>query len=122
MNSNEIHFIREILVKDFQGREVATMQSSDANTSSLHPTFREVPFYDVEAVRALYYDLGGGRHEGARMGSTVILPHRSRWAQLWRVTAEQVQVIHDGYSPEQLAELHTLDRDKARARNRLMRD
>ncbi len=122
MNINEMHFIREILVTDFQGKEVPTMQASEASTSSLHPQFQEVAFYDAEAVRTLYHELGGGRQEGARMGSTIVLPHRSRWAQLWRITAEQVQVLDNAYSPEQLAELRVLDRDKARARNRLMRD
>jgi hypothetical protein len=122
MPINEIHFIREILVTDFQGKQVPTMQTSDANTSSLHPIFHEVAFYDVDKVRTLYHELGGGRHEGARMGSTVILPHRSRWAQLWHITADQVQVIDSAFPQEELGELRGLGREKARARNRLMRD
>jgi hypothetical protein len=122
MHINEIHFIREVLVTDFQGKQVPTMQASEASTSSLHPIYKEVAFYDVDAVRALYYELGGGRYEGARMGSTVILPHRSRWAQLWRITPEEVLVIDSMYSQEQLAGIRARGREKSRARNRLMRD
>lgn len=122
MNINEIHFIREILVTDFQGKVVPTMQTSDASTSSLHPIFQEVAFYDVDAVRALYHELGGSRGQDAPTGSTVILPHRSRWAQLWRITAGEVLVINSTYPLEQLAETRAPGREKARARDRLMRD
>lgn len=122
MAISDIHFIREILVTDFQGKPVPTMQASEANASSLRPLFKEVAFYDVDAVRALYHELGGGRREGERMGSTVILPNRSRWEQQWRITAEQAQVIDGEYSPEQVGEIRASGRESAKARNRLMRD
>jgi hypothetical protein len=122
MNINEMHFIREILVTDVSGKEVPTMQASCGSTSNLHPIYKEVAFYDVDAVRALYHELGGSRQDGEPIGSTVILPHRSRWVQLWRLTAADVQVIDSEYSPAQLAKLRALGDEHAHARNRLMRD
>ncbi len=98
------------------------MQASEANASSLHPVFKEVAFYDVDAVRALYHELGGVRRDGSRTGTTVILPNRSRWEQRLRLTAEQAQVVDSEYSPEQLAEMRALEKESAKARNRLMRD
>lgn len=93
MNINEIHFIREILVTNYLGTAVRTMQTSEANPSSLHPHLRDVAFYDVAAVTKLYAELGGGRREGAEFGSTVILPTRSRWANLSRITSADVRII-----------------------------
>ena len=122
MNLDAIHFMREVLVKDYKGKEIPTMQVSYANTSSLHPVYKEAAFYDADAVRTLYHELGGGRRAGARMGSTVILPHRSRWAQRQRITADQVQVLDSPKSPADAAELRAIEKDKAKIRNHLMRD
>lgn len=93
MNINEIHFIREILVTNYLGTAVRTMQTSDANPDSLHPNLRDVAFYDVAAVTKLYAELGGGRRDGAEIGSTVILPTRSRWQNLSRITAAEVRIV-----------------------------
>lgn len=122
MSINEMHFIREVLVTDYSGKEVPTMQASCGSSSNLHPIYKEVAFYDMDAVRALYHELGGDRNEGEQMGSTVVLPHRSRWAQFWHITAADVNVIDSEYSPAQSAKLRVHGNENARARNRLMRD
>jgi hypothetical protein len=93
MDVNRIHFIREIVVTDHRGRETPTMQFSYDNASYLRLTFLGVPSADQEQVRALYLKLGGGRVEGWESGSTVIIPNRSRWANLWPISAEEVQVM-----------------------------
>jgi hypothetical protein len=93
MDVNKIHFIREIMVKDYHGRETPTMQISDDNASYLCPKFLRAPSTDQEQVRALYLKLGGGRSEGWESGSTVIIPNRSVWASLWPISAEEVQVM-----------------------------
>jgi hypothetical protein len=92
MDINKIHFIREILVKDYRGRETPTMQLSFDNASYQRPAFQGAPSADQEQVRALYLKLGGGRSEGWESGSTVIIPNRSFWASLWPISAEEVQV------------------------------
>lgn len=61
MSINELHFIREILITDFRGKQVPIMQASEASTLSLHPIYREVAFYEVDAVRTLYHEPGGLR-------------------------------------------------------------
>lgn len=96
----EIHFIRELLVSDYRGQFSAVMQISTDNTASVHPRFKEAPFYEQADVRALYYELGGGRNEGAAMGTTVVLPHRTRWQNLWRITAEEAHVLPVPLIPE----------------------
>ncbi|HZQ09259.1 MAG TPA: hypothetical protein VFD70_21965 [Anaerolineae bacterium] len=122
MSINDIHFIREILVKDYQGKEIPTLQASYANASSLHPNFKAVPFYELEEVRALYAKLGGGRSEGSQSGSTVIIPNRSRWANLWGISAEEVQVVESTDGEMQPLPGDRAANERARARNRLMRD
>ena len=113
--------MREILVMDYQGEEIPTMEASDANADCLRPTFKQVAFYDQSAVRALYQELGGGRREGSRTGSTVIIPNRSAWASLWRISPDEVRVIAVPDSKELSREDQSLRKDNARARNRLMR-
>lgn len=93
MNVSKIHFIREIIVKDYRGRETPTMQISDDNASYLHPKFSPAPSAEQEQVRTLYLKLGGGRSEGRESGSTVIIPNRSAWASLWPISAEEVQIM-----------------------------
>ena len=93
MDVRKIHFIREIMVKDFRGRETPTMQFSDYNASYLRPKFLWASSADQEQMRALYLKLGGGRREGWESGSTVIIPNRSLWASLWPISAEEVQVM-----------------------------
>jgi hypothetical protein len=122
MSINEIHFIREILVTDYRGNKIPTIQASSANASSLHPNFQEVPFYELEEVRALYHELGGARLEGWNSGSTVIIPNRSRWASLRRITQDEVQVIASPDSPGQSMRLRGSPSEQTHARNRLMRD
>jgi hypothetical protein len=93
MDVNKIHFIREIMVKEYRGTGTPTMQLSYDNASYLRPAFLLVPSADQEQVRALYLSLGGGRSEGSESGSTVIIPNRSLWASLWPISAEEVQVM-----------------------------
>lgn len=122
MNLDHIHFIREVLIRDYAGKDIPTMQTSTGNTAALDPKFTETAFYETDAVRALYHQLGGGRPEGVKMGSTVILPHRSRWASLWRITPEQVQVVEYVGAPEETAAQRNQRQGIASARNRMMRD
>jgi hypothetical protein len=93
MDINKIHFIREILVMDHQGKTIPSMQFSYDNASYLQPSFMNVPSTDQAQVRKLYEQLGGGRHEGWWSGSTVIIPNRSFWANLWGISADEVQVM-----------------------------
>jgi hypothetical protein len=73
MSINEIHFMREKLVKDYRGNLIPTMEISYSNVSALHPIYKEASFYDHSEISKLYHELGGSRQEGALMGSTVIL-------------------------------------------------
>lgn len=59
MPINELYFICEILVTDFRGKQVPIMQAPKASTLSLHPIYKEVAFYDVDAVHTLYHEMGG---------------------------------------------------------------
>lgn len=122
MNLNEFHFIREILVRDYRNNEIPTMQASSANASCLHAKFKQVSFYEQDAVRAFYRELGGGRSEGSRLGSTIILPNRSLWASLWRISPAEVLVIPSPDSNELSADTQHAHKERAREANRLMRD
>ncbi|HZQ08807.1 MAG TPA: hypothetical protein VFD70_19650 [Anaerolineae bacterium] len=122
MSIQDIHFIREILVKDYAGNAIPTLQASYANASCLNPKFKAVPFYELEKVRALYLKLGGGRLEHAQNGTTVIIPNRSRWANLWGISAEEVRVVESRTDALQSLRADPSDNERARARNRLMRD
>lgn len=93
MSFTTIHFIREILVTSQNGRDVSTMQTSDDDAACVSPHFKQVNFYQQDEVRAFYQELGGSRAEGERMGSTVVIPNRSVWASLRRVSPAEVQVI-----------------------------
>src|SRR5581483_3479401 len=122
MSIQDIHFIREIMVKDYAGNEIPTLQASYANASCLNPKFKAVPFYELEEVRALYVKLGGGRLEHAQNGNTVIIPNRSRWANLWGISAEEVRVVESTMGRQQSLRADPSNTERARARNRLMRD
>ncbi len=122
MSINEIHFMREILVTDSHGKLIPTMETSCSNTACLHPIYKEVAFYDHAAVSKLYHELGGGRHEGALMGSTVILPHRSRWASLWRISPAEVLVLSSPPASQLYSGAKRSRNEKSRTRDRLMRD
>ena len=122
MSISDIHFIREILVNDYQGIGIPTLQASYANASSLHPKYKAVPFYELEEITALYTKLGGGRREGSQNGSTVIIPNRSRWANLWGISVEEVQVIASTTDEPPALGSNPGDPERAHARNRLMRD
>lgn len=86
MDIQAIHFIREVLVTNWQGKPTPQMQFSFANASFLDPAFQEVPSTDQEQVRELYLELGGRRLENERFGSTVIIPNRSRRGFLRRMS------------------------------------
>ncbi len=125
MNLAPIHFIREVLVADYTGKQTPTMQASSSNASCVNPVYRAAAFYESDELRAYYHALGGGRHEGAQMGSTIIIPNRSRWEQLWRIAPDQVQVIENGHAATADAldtTPHTLQHEKASNRNRLIRN
>ena len=122
MSIKQIHFMREILVTDFRGKVVPTMQASYSNASCVNPIYKDVAFYDHAEVSKLYHELGGGRHEGALTGATVIIPNRSRWANLWRISPAEVQVISSPVSQELSAKAKSSREERTRARNSLMRD
>ncbi len=121
MSIQQIHFIREVLVADYQGKLTPTMQVSDSNAACLNPTFQEAAFYEAAEVRTVYAKLGGGRRDGERQGTTVIIPNRSRWASLWAISPAEVRVVQDidSNAPPAMENLHTAT---TRARDRMMRD
>lgn len=96
MNIRQIHFIREILVPDHRTGDVPTMQFSEDNASYLRPNFLSVPSADQQQIRELYHELGGSRPKGAQAGSTVVIPNRSFWANLWGISPEEVRIITVG--------------------------
>jgi hypothetical protein len=118
----EIHFIREVLVADYQGKTTPTMQVSDANASCVHPVFVEAAFYEAAEVRTLYAKLGGARRADDRQGSTVIIPNRSRWATLWGISAEEATVVQNTDSNDTPAGMDKFHTAGTRARDRMMRD
>lgn len=122
MSIANIHFIRQVLVTDFDGQAIPTMQSSESNADCLNPIFRAVATYDHAKVSALYRELGGGRNEGELVGSIVIIPNRSGWASLWKITPAEVRVVPNMAFQELSAEARNLRLDRARARDHLMRD
>jgi len=122
MNINEIHFLREKLIQDHRGNMIPTIQVSDSNASALNPIYKQAASSERAELSQLYHELGGGRNEGALMGSTVIIPHRSLWASLWRISPAEVQVISDPATLEPSAEEKNAHTDQVRARNRSMRD
>ncbi len=93
MDIKRIHFIREVLVTDHRNKTTPTMQFSYDNASYLHPSFMNVPSADQAQVRKLYGQLGGSPPGGGWSGSTVIIPNRSFWASLWRISVDEVQVM-----------------------------
>ena len=70
---NQVHHLREVLVRDWRGDTVSTMQYSFDNASYLRPTFMEVPFQHQERARQLYSDYGGRRRPEDVIGPTVII-------------------------------------------------
>ncbi len=88
MDIQRIHFIREILERDYRGKAIPTMQYSYDNASYLDPIFMEVPSHDQASLRALYEKLGGRRSEEAWFGTTVIIPNRSYWASWQSISAD----------------------------------
>lgn len=118
----DIHFLRECLVADPRGNLVAVMQYSSANTEYLHPKFVEAPFYAQAELTTLYNELGGGRGENAPEGNTLVLPHRSGWQKLRRLTAGEVEIRDPFGSDEESAAARAERYTQARRRNHLMRD
>lgn len=114
MSISDIHFMREVLITEYSGKVVPTMQSSNSNADCMNPTFKEVPFYDHAAVSALYHELGGGRDEGALVGSTVIIPNRSGWASRGRISAAEVRVFSNAEFRERSEESRNLHAERAR--------
>lgn len=101
MDTNKIHFIREIVLTDLQGKRTPTMQFSYDNASYLHPMYLLVPTADQKRIRALYLKLGGSRIEGRENGTTVVIPNRSAWASMWPISVEEVRVTDGANSPTQ---------------------
>ena len=121
MSIQEIHFIRDALVTDFQGKESSVMEVSLSNASSIHPKFQQAAFYEMDEVRALYAKLGGSRSANDSRGSTVIIPNRSRWASLRGISAEEVRVVQDLDSSERQGSSGDLHSESSRTRDRNMR-
>ncbi len=93
MDIKRIHFIREILVTDYAGKSIPTMQFSYDNSSYWNPTFRIVSTNDEAQLRQLYLKLGGTSPEGRGNGTTVIIPNRSWYSSWWGISADQVRVV-----------------------------
>ncbi len=93
MDIQRIHFIREILERNYQGKPIPTMQYSYDNASYLDPIFMEAPSHDQANLRALYEKLGGRRSEGRWLGTIVIIPNRSFWASWRGISTDEVQVV-----------------------------
>lgn len=73
MDFKNVHHLREILLKDEQGKVTSAMQYSTQKISRFRPDFVEVPFRDQAVARELYIRSGGRRREGLRIGMEVIL-------------------------------------------------
>lgn len=117
-----IHFIREILVKDYAGNLIPTMQSSDSNADALHPYYISASFYEHKDLQVLYHHLGGGRRDGAAMGSTVVIPNRTKWASMRKINAAEVTILTAPDAAPITAEANALHKTQTRARDALSRD
>ncbi len=93
MDIRRVHFIREVLVDDYAGRAIPTMQFSYDNASYLNPGYLAVSTNEIDRVRALYLKLGGSRAEAGGDGTTVIIPNRSWYDSLWEIKPDQVRVV-----------------------------
>lgn len=93
MDVKRIHFIREIMVTDYRGGSIPTMQFSYDNASYLNPTFVSASTNDVAPLRELYTRLSGSRREGGPDGTTVIIPNRSWYSSLWGISADEVKTV-----------------------------
>lgn len=122
MNFPNIHFIREILVADYAGNLIPTMQSSDSNESSADPHYRSAAFYEQADLRTLYHELGGSRQPDQPLGSTVVIPHRTRWASLWKIAPGDVTIINPSGATRDTAASSAARKTRARARDQQMRD
>ena len=122
MSIKDIHFIRERIMKDYQGVENSVMEVSLSNASTLRPKFQRTAFYETDDVRVLYAKLGGSRREGETRGSTVIIPNRSGWESFWGISTADVRVVDDTDVEEYWKPSPDLHTEESRARDRLMRD
>lgn len=122
MSFPKVHFLREVLVSDYQGTDVPTMQSSDSNADALHPYYTNASFYEHDDLRTLYHQLGGGRREGAALGSTVVIPNRSGWANLRRITAAEVTILAAPNAPPTDPEAAARHKRRTQARDAAARN
>ena len=93
MEIKRIHFIREILITDYQGNPIPTMQFSDDNAAYLNPVFLTISSWDQAQLRRLYERLGGTRSDGGENGTTIIIPNRPWYSSFWDITADEVQIV-----------------------------
>jgi hypothetical protein len=82
-----------VLVGDYNGKAIPTMQFSSDNASYLNPNFSPVSTPEIAEAHALYLKLGGSRPEAGGDGTTVIIPNRSWYHSLSEINADQVRVI-----------------------------
>ncbi len=62
----------------------------------MKPTCGELPcvgFLFFHEARALYLRLGGSRLEAGGDGTTLIIPNRAWYDNLWEIMADQVRVV-----------------------------
>ncbi len=76
MNLKQVHHLREVLVRDWKGNTVSSMEYSFDNAAYLEPHFTEVPFDYQERARELYLNYGGRWNEEVKTGTTVVIPNR----------------------------------------------
>lgn len=93
MEIKRIHFIREILITDYQGKPIPTMQFSEDNAEYLKPVFLMASPWDAVQLRQLYERLGGSRHDDGENGTTVIIRNRPWYSSFQAITASDVQVV-----------------------------
>ncbi len=78
MDLENIHFIREIVIADKQGKKKPVIQISYARPSETHPKFQTVPDKYQSQMRTLYREMGGGRLDEWLVGLTIIIPNSRR--------------------------------------------
>lgn len=76
MKMDNVHFIREMLVTDKNGRKVPTIQISYSKPFDVNPKFRDVAKREQKQAREIYKQMGGGRLKNWWVGLTIIIPNK----------------------------------------------
>jgi hypothetical protein len=71
MNLRRIHFLREVLVSNANGKDTIAFEFTYDNGGGREPHFFGVTDDDLPEARTLYAAWGGSRPHGSRYGTTV---------------------------------------------------